>query len=503
MQALGFLGEAFMILIQPVNLLAMIVSTFFGLLVGMLPGLTSTMAVALLTGLSFGLPHQTALIVVISVYVGAISGGCQSAVLLNIPGTPASAATALDGYPMGQQGKAGLAIFLATAASFLGTVISVVCVMFLTPVLTDLALEFTSPEFFLLSLFGIMICGSLASQGDTVKGWLAGLLGLLVAQIGRDTMWSLPRFSMGLTNLQGGIQLIPVMIGLFGFPQILNMFRREDHRVLEMTRFSLGEGFSILRKNVLNIIRSALIGVGVGVIPGVGEDTGGWLSYWAVKIEKKKEVDRFGKGHPSGIIASETGNNSCIGGAIIPVISLAVPGSTSAAVLLAAFQLHGYIPGPNLMNQSPDFLYKICMYLFFAAVTMWVLATIISRFSVKILGVKKEVLMPIIFVLCVVGSFVVRSMMFDVKVMFVFGAIGFLMFYVGLPAAPFLLGVILGNMADHKLRLTLQGSGGSLAPFFTRPICIFFVIVIVVLACSQLGLFKWMARRAKARGGKA
>lgn len=495
MQALTFLAEAVGIVFQPINILALVVSTFFGLLVGMLPGLTSTMAVALLTGLSFGLPHQTALIVVISVYVGAVSGGCQSAILLNIPGTPASAATALDGYPMGQQGRAGLAIFLATFASFMGTMISVLCVLLLTPFLTDLALEFTSPEFFLLALFGIMICGSLASQGDTLKGWIAGLLGLLIAQVGLDTMWSVPRFSFGINKLIGGIQLIPIMIGLFGFPQILGMFKKEQHQVLQLTKFKLSEGFAILKKNVLNIIRSAMIGVGVGVIPGVGEDTGGWLSYWAVKLEKKKELDQFGKGHPAGIIAAETGNNSCIGGAIIPVISLAVPGSTSAAVLLAAFQLHGYIPGPNLMNESPDFLYKISIYLAFAAVTMWLLSMIISKFSVKILGVKKEILMPIIVTLCVVGSFVVRSMMFDVKLMFIFGLIGFVMFYVKLPAAPFLLGVILGNMADHKLRLTLQGSGGSLAPFFTRPICIFFLIIIVILACSQLGVFKYIAKK--------
>lgn len=495
MQALAYLAEAVGIVLEPMNLFALFISTFFGLLVGMLPGLTSTMAVALLTGLSFGLPHQTALIVVIAVYVGAVSGGCQSAILLNIPGTPASAATALDGYPMGQQGKAGLAIFLATFASFMGTVISVFCVLLLTPFLTDLALEFTSPEFFLLALFGIMICGSLASQGDTLKGWIAGLIGLLIAQVGLDTMWSVPRFSFGMNKLMGGIQLIPVMIGLFGFPQILGMFKKEEHKVLELTSYKLSDAFAILKKNILNILRSAMIGVGVGVIPGVGEDTGGWLSYWAVKLEKKDEVDQFGKGHPSGIIAAETGNNSCIGGAIIPVISLAVPGSTSAAVLLSAFQLHGYIPGPNLMNESPDFLYKISIYLLFAAFMMWVLAMIIAKFSVKILAVKKEILMPIIVTLCVVGSFVVRSMMFDVKLMFIFGLIGFAMAYVHLPAAPFLLGVVLGNMADHKLRLTLQGSGGSLAPFFTRPICIFFLIIIVILACSQLGVFKYIAKK--------
>ncbi|MDD3428419.1 MAG: tripartite tricarboxylate transporter permease [Oscillospiraceae bacterium] len=484
--------QAFATVLQPLNLVCLIGATFVGLMVGMLPGLTSTMAVALLTGLSFGLPSQTALVILISVYVGAISGGCQSAILLNIPGTPASASTALDGYPLGRQGKAGLAIFLATSASFLGTVISVLLLMTVTPLLSSLALKFGTYEYFMLALFGIIICGSITSNGKPLRGWISGILGLMVAMIGLDTISAFPRFSYGITKLNGGIQLIPVMIGLFGFPELLRMFdRKSKSEVSKMSRFNMREGFSILRRNIVNVIRSALIGVGVGIIPGVGEDIGGWLSYWALKSstpEEKKAT--YGTGNPDGIVACETGNNSCVGGALIPVLSLAVPGSSSAAVLLAAFQLHGYRPGPLLMTETPALLYNLCIYMLVASFAMWALALLISKFTVRVLGVKREILMPIILALCVVGSFVVRNYMFDVQCMFIFGIVGYFMSKLEFPAAPFMLGIILGNMADSNLRRALGLSKGSLMPFVTRPICLVFFIAVVGLILSQLGVFK-------------
>lgn len=493
-----YVWEALTLLFTPVNILALIGATFTGLIVGMLPGLTSTMAVALLTGLSFGLPTETALVILIAVYVGAVSGGCQSAILLNIPGTPASAATALDGFPLGRAGKGGLAIFLATSASFMGTFISVLLLMFLTPVLSKLALKFGTYEYFMLALFGIIICGSITSNGHPLRGWISGLLGLLVATIGLDPIGSYPRFVYGNASLRGGIQLIPVMIGLFGFPELLNMFNLDaEQKVSSMSGFEIRTGFGILLRNKLNILRSALIGAGVGIIPGVGEDIGGWLSYWAEKsaTKDKAEKETFGKGNTNGLISCETGNNACIGGAIIPVLSLAVPGSTSAAVLLAAFQLHGYRPGPMLMSETPELLYKLCIYMAFASFTMWALALVISRFTVRVLSVKREILMPVILALCVVGSYVVRYYMFDVVCMFVFGILGYFLSRMKFPAAPFMLGIVLGNMADSNLRRALTLSKGSFLPFFTRPISGVFAVVVVILILSQLGVFKLLRRQ--------
>lgn len=488
-----YLAEALASAFQPINLLVLLLSTFSGLVMGMLPGLSATMAIALLTGLTYGFPAATALISLIGVYVGAISGGCQSAVLLNIPGTPASAATACDGFPMANRGEGGYAIFLATTSSMIGTLLSVVCVLTLTPVLSMFALKFVSWEFFLLAVFGTMICGSLTSNGNVLKGWIAGILGLLVSQVGMDTVNTYPRFSYGNLNLMSGIQLVPVMIGLFGFPEIIQAFTQADSEILKVTRFKISDGFRTIGRHSAAVLRSALIGVGVGIIPGVGEDVGGWLSYWASK-SGSKDPESFGKGNELGVISAETGNNACIGGAIIPVMSLAVPGSAPAAVLLAAFMMHGYRPGPLLLTESPEFVYRIGVYLALAAVAMWLLALVVSRFTVKILGVNKRILMPIIYVLCVIGAFLINHQMFDVKVMFVFGLLGVLLRAVGFPSAPFLLGLILGPMADSNLRRALIISDGSLAPMFGRPICLVFLFVIAAMILSQTGLIRALKR---------
>ena len=349
---LQYLLHALNLLASPEAAVTIVLSVFFGIVVGMLPGLTATMAVALLTGLTYKTSPDMAILSLIGVYVGAISGGCQSAILLNIPGTPASAATAQDGYPMGQQGKGGLAIFLATSASALGTLGSVVFLLFLTPLLTSFALKFGSWEFFLLAVFGIMICGQLASGGDPLKGWIAGILGLLASLVGLDGLQGVPRFSFDNIDLMAGFSLIPIMIGLFGFPEIVAAFKKKTAVIGELQSINYREGVRILLRNWETIIRSTFIGVMVGIIPGVGEDVGGWLSYWAARMRSKVR-DLFGKGNPEGVIAAESGNNACIGGAIIPILSLAVPGSAPAAVLMAAFWLHGLRPGPLMMTETP------------------------------------------------------------------------------------------------------------------------------------------------------
>ncbi|GHU36191.1 transporter [Betaproteobacteria bacterium] len=495
--ALEYLAQAFLIVTTPLNIMVLLLSTGAGLIMGVLPGLSATMAIALLTGLTFNFPHQTALISLIGVYVGAISGGCQSAILINIPGTPASAATALDGFPMANQGKAGLGIFIAETASCLGTLVSVIFVLTLTPLLTALALKFTSWEFFLLSIFGILICGALTARGNALKGWIAGVLGLLVSQIGLDTVDTIPRFTYGNVNLMATVQLIPVMIGLFGFPEIVRAFKDSaDDNILPLSKFEIFKGFGLMIKNAVAAVRSALIGVMVGIIPGVGEDVGGWLSYWVSK-SRSKDPESFGKGNPLGIISAEAGNNACIGGGLIPIMSLAVPGSAPGAVLLAAFLMHGYRPGPLLMTETPEFIYNIGMYLIFASFAMWILALFIAKGTVRILRINKKIIMPIIFTLCVIGAYLINYNMFDVKIMFVFGILGLALSSANFPAAPFLLGVVLGPMTDSNLRRALRIHDGSFATMFERPICIFFLTVIVFMILSQTGFFKLFKKSKK------
>ena len=485
---LQYLLHALNLLASPEAAVTIVLSVFFGIVVGMLPGLTATMAVALLTGLTYKTSPDMAILSLIGVYVGAISGGCQSAILLNIPGTPASAATAQDGYPMGQQWKGGLAIFLATSASALGTLGSVVFLLFLTPLLTSFALKFGSWEFFLLAVFGIMICGQLASGGDPLKGWIAGILGLLASLVGLDGLQGVPRFSFDNIDLMAGFSLIPIMIGLFGFPEIVAAFKKKTAVIGELQSINYREGVRILLRNWETIIRSTFIGVMVGIIPGVGEDVGGWLSYWAARMRSKVR-DLFGKGNPEGVIAAESGNNACIGGAIIPILSLAVPGSAPAAVLMAAFWLHGLRPGPLMMTETPGFLYTVATYLVAASFIMWALGLLISRFTVKILQVSPQLLMPVVFLFCVVGSYVINDRIFDVWVMFAFGFVGLFLSHMKFPSAPFLLGVILGPMADTNLRRALTLSDGSIVPFFTRPICLFFAVIILLMIAAQMGLF--------------
>jgi putative tricarboxylic transport membrane protein len=318
--------------------------------------------------------------------------------------------------------------------------------------------------------------------------------------VGLDGLHGYPRFSFNNTDIMAGFSLIPIMIGLFGFPEIVAAFKRSRQVVGQLSRVDYREGTRTLIKNWENIIRSIFIGVVVGIIPGVGEDTAGWLSYWAAKLRSKTK-NLFGKGNPEGVVAAETGNNACIGGAIIPILSLAVPGSAPAAVLMAAFWLHGLRPGPLLMSETPDFLYTIAIYMVASSFIMWALALVISRFTVRILRVSPQKLMPVVYLFCVVGAYVINERLFDVWIMFAFGFVGLFLVHMKFPAAPFLLGVILGPMADTNLRraLTLDG---SLWPFVTRPICLFFVIGIALMILAQLGLFQhWMRKEAAESAG--
>lgn len=493
-----YIMQALSVVLSPVGFISLVISVALGLVFGMLPGLTATMGVALLTGLTYSFDGPLAVLVLIGIYIGAISGGCQSAILLNIPGTPASAATAVDGYPLAQQGKAGLAIFVANASSFSGTMIGIICVLLFTPIVTSIALKFGAWEMFLLALFGIIICGNLTSGGRPIKGWLSGLVGLLVAQVGLDTVNSMPRFTLGIIDLKAGISLLPVMIGLFGFPEIIDSFTPEVRKVIPISKFKAKEGLSIILRNKLNVLRSGILGVTMGAIPGVGEDTGGWLSYWSEK-KASKHPEEFGKGCIDGVVSAETGNNAAIGGAIIPVLSLAIPGSAPAAVLLAAFWMHGYRPGPLLMSTTPEFLYYVVVFMVFSAVLMWILATSMAKVTVKILQVNNRILMPVIFICCVIGAFVVNNRMFDLYVMFAFGILGLIMRHMNYPSAPFLLGIILGNMADENVRRALILGNGSILPFFTRPISLFFVVFILFLVLPQIPIFAKIINVVKAQ----
>ncbi len=469
MNQLDLIANALINAAAPEQLFTMLWATLLGMLIGMLPGLTATMGLALLTTLTFHMDGHTAIVSLLCMYVGAIFGGSRSAILLNMPGTPASAATTLDGFPMAQSGRAREALGLATIGSCFGTLVGVGLLAVGAPLLADYALKFGAFEFFWLAVFGIVISGRLTAMEDPLKGWIAGLLGLIIAMIGQESVFAYARFSYGITDLTGGINLIPAMVGAFGFAEILTAIAGRKSPILAKATGRVLPSLSKLKNYWVTIPRSGAAGTLIGVIPGVGEDIGAWVSY-ALAKRFSKEKDRFGKGSEEGLISAETGNSAAVPGAIIPVLTLAVPGSAPAAVLLAAMVIHGVRPGPLIMIENPAFVYDVAATLTYAAFTITLLGLLLSGSLMQVLRIPRERLMPVIFVLCTVGSFAIANRLFDVLVMVGFGIAGFVLRQMKFPMAPIVLGLVLGSLLDKNLRRGLILSDGSLEPFLTRPI---------------------------------
>ncbi|WP_299817576.1 tripartite tricarboxylate transporter permease [uncultured Jannaschia sp.] len=456
-------------------------STLLGIVVGSLPGLTATMGVALMTTLTYSLESEAAILVLICMYVGAIYGGSRSAILLNIPGTPASAATSLDGYPLARAGRAGYAMGLATVGSALGTLAGIVMLVMIAPPLAEAALNFGSFEFFWLAVFGILISGQLTADTTPLKGYIAGILGLMAAMIGSEGIHAHVRFSMGISDLNAGIALIPAMVGAFGFAEVLTaMWNKAGVLAVAKDKSdrTIPEFHDLWRYRV-TILRSGVIGTLVGIIPGVGEDIGAWGSYAAAK-RASKEADKFGTGSHEGLIAAETGNSAVVPGSLIPAITLAVPGSASSAVLIAALFIHGIRPGPLIMIEQPHFVGLIGAMLVVATLFMAIYGLSMTRLFIQVLRVPYAYLMPVVFVLCVIGTYALSQRLFDVWVMVAFGLIGFVLRQMKYPMAPLVLGIILGDLLDKSLRRGLTLTDGDLLPFFMRPVSAIFVALIVL-----------------------
>ncbi len=468
-----------------------LLSCLVGVIMGALPGLTATMALALMTTLTLKLPPNQALLILICTYVGAIYGGSRSAILLNIPGTPASAASCLDGYALARQGLAGRAMGIATTGSVMGTLIGMFFLAAFTPVLGGMALKFGAYEFFWLALFGVIIAGTLTGD-DPLKGWIAGIAGLFIAGIGQEPQYGFERFSYGVRDLAGGISLVPALVGAFGFAELLTAIR-ERQAPVKISAFDtviprLRDVFQYWR----TILRSGLIGTAVGIVPGVGEDVAAWSSYAAAK-RASKEKEQFGKGSVEGLMAAETGDNACVPGAVIPVLTLAIPGSAPAAVLMAAMIIHGIKPGPMIMVENPTFVYDVVAMMLFATIGILIYGLVLTKALVQVLRVPQHVLVPIIFVLCAVGSFAIAGRMFDVYVMLVFGILGYGLRQFGYPMAPLVLGIVLGDLLEKNLRRALILSDGDLTPFFTRPIS----AVVAAMIFGTIAWKLWALRKSK------
>lgn len=494
-QIIALSSNIWSIATNPLSVAILFCSVLLGIIFGSLPGLTATLGVALLTTVTYGMSIEVALIALLGVYVGAIYGGSYGSILVNIPGTPAAAATALDGYPLALKGQGGRALGLTTTASAIGTVIGMVFIVMLAPAVSDIALKFASFEFFLLAFLGIMLSGTLATPDTALKGWIIGFLGLFLALIGRDALQFYPRFTFGVMELDSGIDVVPMLIGAFAIPQIISVLTQEKSQDVRVTTVAkVTPEWSTVAHNVPGIVRASLIGVGIGAIPGLGEDIAAWVSYGAAK-NSSSHPETFGKGELQGIVASETANNACIGGAIIPLLSLGIPGSPPAAMLLGALILHGIQPGPMLSVDHPDFVAKVSAIIFLAAIAMWVIGMYLVKHVVKIIRISPALFMPVVAMLCFVGVYALGLKIFNLYLMIPIGLVCYFLGEMKYPVAPLVIGVILGSMADQSLRRGLMVSQGSLSPMLTRPVSLILVICVVLMFVSQIPAYKRMMAR--------
>lgn len=493
-QLSGFGGAFYDLASDPITYLYLFSSVFLGIVFGALPGLTATLAVTILTGF-FGnkIPLDYALIALLGAYVGAIYGGSYPTILLNIPGTAASAATAMDGYPLAKQGRGGEALGLTTTASFIGTLIGTFALLIFVWLLLMVSKNIASPEKALLALFGILLSGTLMSEDLVIKGWIAGLIGLAMAMVGLDPLLSEPRYTFGWSYLLSGFQVVPVLMGAFAIPQII-----EGMRAMEIGKMVQLEGrilpnLKTIRKHMPTIARSGVIGTGVGALPGVGEDVAGWVSYGVGK-SVSKDGENFGKGSIDGLLCSETANNACIGGALIPLLVLGIPGSPPAAALMGAFTINNIIPGPTI---DPEIILRVVAIMVMASFTMFAMGLFTARVFIKILRIPQTVFLPIVLVLTTIGSFSVGGGINDLYLMLGVGFVAYFMNMLRFPIAPLVIGVILGGLFDETFRRSLLISDGDLSVFISRPGAAILLTLIVLLILSQLPLIRGIFARLR------
>jgi putative tricarboxylic transport membrane protein len=501
LQGLSDLGHAYLSFLNITTLAYGLGGAFVGIIMGILPGLSATLAIALLTTLTIKLQANDAILVLICSYVGALYGGSRTAILLNIPGTAANAASCADGYALALQGQAGRAIGIATSGAFVSTLFGVLCLAMFTPTLAEVALSFGAFEFFWLSLFGVTMSGSIVGH-DPLKGWLMGLLGLFVAQIGQEGLYAYDRFTFGWDELAGGIALIPALVGAFGLAEVLSTLAHPVERKIVDMRDSVLPRFREIVEHWRTVLRSGVIGVLTGLLPGVGEDAGAWMSYAAAKAASK-EKEMFGKGSIDGLMAAETGDMASIPGHMIPTLALGIPGSAPSAVLMAAMIIHGIQPGPMMLIEHPHFVYEVVAMTSLASVTILLFGLFGVRPLLLVLKVRRSVLMPIVFLLCVVGAFASASRLFDIYAMMAIGIGAFFLRRRGYEMAPLVLGLVLGHLLDKSLRRGLVLSDGSITPFFTRPICIAFATVTIFTILLYVPPFKAAVKRVTGAAGGA
>lgn len=463
---------------EPMNIFITIIGLIVGITFGALPGFSATMGVAVLVPFSFWLPADAALIMLSAVYCGAIYGGSITAILLGIPGTPASVPTTFDGNVMTKRGEAGRALHFVTYGSAVGGFLSSIALLVGAPLLAIVALKVGPPEQMTLAIFGLSVV-SILTSGNMVKGLLVGALSLVLATVGQDPVEGYPRFIFGYFQLIGGIPLVPTLIGVFSLPEIFKMVEEGLEKTTIATKIgSMRIKLSEIRRTIGVTISSSLIGIVIGIIPAAGPDIAAFIAYnQAKRTSKTPEI--YGKGAPEGIIASEAANNGVTGASLIPLLTLGIPGSAPAALYLGALFIHGLRPGPTLFSNNPQTVYTLLVGFAMINILMYFVGLAFCRVSVSVVRMPKAILVPIIGVLTVVGSYAVQQSMFDVAFMFGAGLVGYIMIKNDFPVSPIALGLILGPMLEQSMEQSLIMFRGNLLLVFTRPLAVVFLVMTV------------------------
>ena len=479
--------------LQPINLLYCFIGVFLGTLIGVLPGIGALAAISLLLPITYHIPPTAAIVMLAGVYYGSQYGGSTASILLNLPGTPSSAVACLDGYPMAKQGRAGVALFMTTIASFVGSMLGILMLVLFSPSIAELGLKFGPAEYFTMMFLGLIAASTLAS-GSALKGLAMVVFGLLIGTIGTDINSGVSRFDFGTPNLMDGISLVALAMAIFGIAEVISTVNiKRDARASEKITFrSMVPTADDSKRSVMPMLRGTGIGSFFGALPGTGASIASFMSY-AVEKKVAKDPSRFGKGAIEGVTAPESANNAAAQTAFIPTLSLGIPGDAVMALMLGALIIHGIQPGPMLMTQQPELFWGLIVSFGIGNILLMILNIPMIGLWVSILKIPYNVLYPAILVFISLGVYSVSNNTFDVYLVAVLGIMGYLLSVLKFEAAPLLLGFVLGPMMEEYLRRALLLSRGDMMTFIERPISA------TLLACSA-ALLLWTAFSALKRG---
>lgn len=495
--------QGFQSILNPTTMLLMFGGVFGGLIIGALPGLSAFTALAIMLPFTFGMEPVNGLSFLMAVYVGGCSGGLISAILLGIPGTPSSIATCFDGFPMAKKGEAKRGLGVAILFSFIGGIFGALVLSFIGPQIARVALKFSSYDYFAIILFALTTVSALA-EGSLVKGLISCCLGIALAFVGTDGLSSVYRYTFGITKLANGFNLVPVLIGLFAVSQIMITARdkAKTSKVFDISEIpqkkvkGFGLSFSEFLYQLRVAIPSALIGLVIGILPGLGGNVSNLMAYSYAK-KTSKYPEKFGTGVIDGIVASETANNATVGGAVIILLTLGIPGDNATSIILAGFQMHDVVPGPLLFKTSGELVYAILAAFIVANIAFFILEYFGLPIFTKMLSIPSTLLLPTVIVCCFVGSYCANNNTLDIFIMVLFGILGYILKKYKYPLAPLVVGFILAPLMELYLRRSLMKTDGSFWPILQSPIAaVFLLCTVITVAYTAYGEIKKLKAKA-------